>query len=488
MEEKISQNHQNLFQSRSTSKEFLLSKAELRPWRKTEKKKEERKKDVLNKLFPGMQSGESFSEHAVKLLSSYLAFGAIIVRIDNMNEREESQKQANIDKVLSDTARAIDDICRTGNGFWGRMDRFLFGCYFPDKNASSCLKVALKLKKSLESKQRAQSPLLAAELASELKTDTIPCDRRFPDACSGDLQYLGKETVTTGVAAYPAFSYRKQEIIGNAGKALDHADYFGPGSIVVFDAVSLNISGDKLYQDGDIEGAIKEFKTALLFDPDNVNVHNSLGVCYGVLEDFPKAIREFKECIRLLPKEVMPLYNAGLIYQLTGKKEKALKHFQKAGKLGEELFEIDFQTGKLLLELGKSEEGREYLEKALKLKPESSVALFYLGESFAATGMMDEAEAAYEKAIKINPNDAASLSSLGWLYDQKDKNSDVSLAFSRQSVEIAPDNGLFRQRLGRLYMKRDLPKEALKEFKKAEKLSCESCHYIQMIESGKYKE
>lgn len=450
MEEKISQYHHALFQSRSSSKEFLLSKAELRPWRKTRDKKEDGEKDVLNKLFPGMQSGEAFIEHAVKMLSSSLSFGMMVVRIDNMNERGESQKPADVQKTLGDTAKAMDDICKTGNGFWGRMDRFLFGCCFPDKNASSCLKLAVKLKKSLEN--------------------------------------LGEETVTTGIAAYPAFSYKKQEIIGNAGKALDHADYFGPGSIVAFDAVSLNISGDKLYQNGDIEGAIKEFKMALLFDPDDVNVHNSLGVCYGVLEDFPKAVREFKECVRLSPKEVMPLYNAGLIYQLTGKKEKALKNFQKAGKLGEELFEIDFQTGKLLLELGKPEEGREYLEKALKLKPESSVAIFYLGESFAATGMMDEAEAAYEKAIKINPNDAASLSSLGWLYDQKDRDRDVSLAFCRQSVEIDPDNGLFRQRLGRLYMKRDLPEEALREFKKAEKLSCESCHYIQMIQSGKYKE
>lgn len=449
MEEKTIRNQSDLFQNRSSSKEFLLSKAELRPWRKTVKKKEEWEKDIVHKLFPVMQSGESFFEHAMKTLSSYLAFGAMAVRVDKMNESGEAQESADVCDALEDTAKAIDDICRTANGFWGRMDRFMFGCYFPDKNASSCLKLAVKLKKRLETQE--------------------------------------ENTVTTGVAAYPAFSYRKQDVIVNAGKALDHADYFGPGSIVSFDAVSLNISGDKLYQNGDIEGAVKEFRTALLFDPDNVNVHNSLGVCYGVLEDFSKAVKEFKEAIRLSPKELMPHYNAGLIYQLTGKKEKALKHFQKAAKLGEELFEIDFQAGKVLLELGKPEEGRQHLEKALKLKPESSVALFYLGESFTATGMPDEAEAAYEKAIKINPNDAASLSALGLLYDEKDKNMDVALAYCRQSVEIDPGNGLFRQRLGRLYMKRDLLKEAVREFKKAEKLSCESCHYIQMIESGNYK-
>jgi len=43
-----------------------------------------------------------------------------------------------------------------------------------------------------EPKQRAQSPLLAAGLASELKIDAIPCGRRFPVACCGELQKISK--------------------------------------------------------------------------------------------------------------------------------------------------------------------------------------------------------------------------------------------------------------------------------------------------------
>ncbi len=447
MKETNHRGHFDLFQHRSNSNEFLLSKADLNPdlksKHKTGKKKEEDKKDILNNLFPGMQSGEYFLENAMKQLATYLAFGVMIVRIDNLEGHDQDQNPKNPDKALADIAGEINNICNAENGFWGRLGHFEFACYFPDENASACLKFAVKLKANVEK--------------------------------------LGANTVTIGIAAYPAFIYRKNDIIINAGKALEHADFFGYGSIVAFDAVSLNISGDKLYQDGDIDGAIKEFKTALLFDPDNVNVHNSLGVCYGVLGDFSKAIKEFKVAIKFAPKEIMPLYNAGLVYQLTGKKEKALKYFMKAGDLGEDLFEIDFQTGKLLLDLGKPEEGRKYLEKALNIRPESSVASFYLGESFAATGMAGEAEAAYKKAIKINPNDAASLSSLGWLYEIENKNSDVSLAFCSQSVEINPDNGLFRQRLGRLYLKQNLFKEALSELERAQKLGCESGLYISNI-------
>jgi tetratricopeptide (TPR) repeat protein len=444
MEQTTGRDKNLVFQNRSSSKEFLLSKAELVPLgRLYGKAKDSRDKDVLNKLFPSMLSGDVFLENALKLLTPCHMFGAIILRIDNMNGGENEQDRKRTERVISEIAKTTDAVCKQESGFWGQLDRFEFGCYFPDKDSAGCLDVALKIKLDLEKK--------------------------------------GKETVTAGVAAYPAFNYKKNEIIENARKALEHADFFGPGSIVAFDAVSLNISGDKLYQNGDINGAIKEFKTALLFDPTDVNVHNSLGVCYAVLGDFPKAIKEFKEAIRLAPEEIMPMYNAGLSYQLMGKKTKALNHFLKAGSLGENLFEINFQTGKLLLEMGKPEEGKIYIEKALKLKPESSPALFYLGEIFTATGMADEAEAAYKKAIKINPNDAASLSSLGLLYQENGRNRDIAMTFCRQSVEIAPDNGLFRQRLGMIYLKQGLLIEARNEFEKAEELGCESGRYIDEV-------
>ena len=40
-----------------------------------------------------------------------------------------------------------------------------------------------------EPKQRALTSLLAAGVASKLKTDYIPYGRRFPVACCGELQY-----------------------------------------------------------------------------------------------------------------------------------------------------------------------------------------------------------------------------------------------------------------------------------------------------------
>ncbi len=92
---------------------------------------------------------------------------------------------------------------------------------------------------------------------------------------------------------------------------MTHAAVVGPGSMVVLDAVSLNISGDQLYQAGNLQGAVEEYRKALQLDPSNVNVHNSLGVCYGMMERYDAAEAEFDAALLLKPDEVMALYQSG---------------------------------------------------------------------------------------------------------------------------------------------------------------------------------
>jgi len=285
-----------------------------------------------------------------------------------------------------------------------------------------------------------------------------------------------------GLASYPSVNFNKRQIIENARKALDHATFFGPGSTVAFDAVSLNISGDQLYQEGDISGAIKEFNTGLQLDPSNANIHNSLGVCYGVLSAFEKAIEKFEAAIWLDPKEIMAIYNLGVVNLLMDKKDKALELFLEAGGVGEDVFEVAFETGKLYLETGEPEKAKEFLEKAVSLRPESGIGFRYLGQCYAALNNTDEAVSAYKKAVKLNPNDANSLSALGYLFELQDENSEIATLFCQKSIEISPENGLFRHRLGRLYLKQNRFEEALKEFIEATKLGHDSVQFVEMIQ------
>jgi tetratricopeptide (TPR) repeat protein len=280
------------------------------------------------------------------------------------------------------------------------------------------------------------------------------------------------ETVSAGVAEYPCLQFSKSQILENARKALDHAAFFGPGRCVAFDDTSLNISGDQRYQHGDINGAIEEFKKALLLNPDNVNVHNSLGVCYGVLGAYEAALRSFEAALQRAPGDVMALYNTGLSHLMIGDRAQALHYLRRASQIGEPVFEVMFQTGRLHLETGEAGEARPFLESATKLNPQSSIAWRLMGECLFALEAIPEAVAAYKRAIKLNPGDAEALSALGWLFDRQGENPEITTIFCEQAVDIAPDNGLFQYRLGMLYLKQQRRQDALAALERA----CERGH------------
>jgi len=431
-----------LFHNRSSSKEFLFYKTDAKPKKDTVEALSSVASDRILKAFPDILEQKNFMDYAMAQLESSTQFEAMVIKIDNLKNNAETAGDYGIDLWI-DVAHVIDEICRRENGFWGRLDPRRFGCFFSEKNETPPVELANKI--------------------------------------NDGLAETRNETVSIGIASYPTLSFDKDQILDHAGKALDHAAFFGPGSTVSFDAVSLNISGDTRYQNGDIDGAIEEFKTALLLDPSDVNVHNSLGVCYGILSDYDNALKEFQEAVRLDPNEVMARYNSGLINMLTGDTEKALQNFLEAGEKEDDTFEITFQTGNVYLKMGKPEKAKKFLEKAVTLDSESGPAFRLLGECYNAMDMTDNAIFAYKKALRQNPNDAESLSALGYLFDLLGENPEITTILCQQSIDIAPENGLFRHRLGNLYLKRNQLEDALEQFQKAHDLGQDSGDMIEKI-------
>jgi tetratricopeptide (TPR) repeat protein len=275
------------------------------------------------------------------------------------------------------------------------------------------------------------------------------------------------QTVTIGIAPYPLITYTPSQTLTNACKAVDHAAFFGPGSCTPFDAVSLNISGDHSYQCDDLQTAIAEYEDALKLDPSDVNILNSLGVCRADQENFAAARECFEKAATLIPGETMAIYNLGVIQLLEENTTEALSAFQKAFAMDDKTFEIPFQIGKIMVEKEDMVNARPYLERAVELGPDNPRALSLLGQCLDDANQIPEAIRILKKAVKLNPNDAAALSTLGRLYDQKGENPEISLTFSRQSVALAPGNGLYRFRLAQLYKKNGHMNEALREFEQA---------------------
>jgi tetratricopeptide (TPR) repeat protein len=434
-----------VFQSHGFARNFLFSKTDTGRIRDVERKKAVGVNEVLQSVFPDLLVGMGFIDHAVQRLDSVAQFAALAIGADlTRQEQEKYSNPAAINEHV-EVAGILETICREKNGLWGVPEPGLFGSIFPEINGAEGLEIARDIQNRLAEKT--------------------------------------EQTVTIGISSYPIITFKKSDMIDNARKALDHAAFFGPGSAVAFDGVSLNISGDKLYENGDLQGAIDEFKRALLIDPSNVNVHNSLGVCYGLRGEYESAIEAFKTVASIEPGEYMAMFNLGLVYALRKQPERALEFFLNADKINGDVHEVAFQSGKLYFESGDLEKAKPFLERAAKLDPDSGAVYRYLGECYAAGNLTPEAISAYKKAIRYNPHDAAAMSALGCLFDDQGENPEITLMFCRESVGLSPENGLFRYRLGQLYFKQNRLDDALKEYKKAEQFGYDAARDIQEIKN-----
>ncbi len=400
-------------------------------------------KTLINK-FPDLLLGDDFFEYASKQIESWDHFDAMVIRPDPSEDSGSENSPKNLD-LIPVLAESVDAVCKIHSGFWGMFSTDCLSCFILVKNSDNGFEIADIIRKALKNRTKA--------------------------------------TFSIGIAAYPQLSYKKDDILENSYKALRHAGFLGPNSTVRFDAVSLNISGDKLFQEGDVDSAIAEFEKALLIDPQNVTVINSLGVCYSSKGKHQKALEEFIKVMPLAPDDVMAPYNAGLAYLMMGDKQKALEMFLKAHALDENQFEVVIQLGRLYLEIKDLESARKYLEKATKMDLESGPAHRFLGECYNELKMINEAIQAYSKAVKLNANDANSLSALACLYARQKINKEIAIVFARQSVDLSPSTALFHKRLGEVYYLLGHFEEALKEFKTASELGHDCLSFILEIEN-----
>ncbi|MDR2339503.1 MAG: tetratricopeptide repeat protein [Deltaproteobacteria bacterium] len=277
----------------------------------------------------------------------------------------------------------------------------------------------------------------------------------------------GPGKVSLGLVSWPSAVLTPESVPQAAKKALLEAAMTGHEVAVAFGPQTLNISGDRLFDEGDMDEAVEEYRKGLILDPAHINLLNSLGVCYGRIGDQKAAIGAFDEILRLDPDNLMANFNKGCSYILSGKHEEAEKSLEKAASLDPSNFEVLYQLGKISLELGHVPKALQALGKAAGLKGRRGPVHSLLGQARLLSGDAKGAMDSFKQAVKYNPDDAQSLSSLGVLYLEGDKDKQMALSLLRRSVELDPSNSLYRQRLGKLYYDMGMFQEAEHHLKSA---------------------
>ncbi len=256
--------------------------------------------------------------------------------------------------------------------------------------------------------------------------------------------------VSAGVSSYPYCDLKKSELVFNCRKALLHAAFYGKSSAAIFDAVSLNISGDIYFGDGDLAKAVKEYKSGLRCDSRDVNLHNSLGVALAMMNRMSLALQSFKMGLALDGDNFMALYNLGLVEQAQNHKaealvylEKALKHYSQEVGGAEFVSDLKLQLGILSCELGRYEAALAYLvpwQSANKNAQSAGRVHYYLGEAYHGLNNNRKAMEALQRALRFDGLDDRAMNLLGRVYLEEGEGKEIALSLCRKSVELEPTN------------------------------------------------
>jgi len=121
------------------------------------------------------------------------------------------------------------------------------------------------------------------------------------------------------------------------------------------------------------------------------------------------------------------------------------------------------ELGRRYYIVGKPEKALRYVEKSSELLPEQPAILFNLGSIYLDLGRLEDAEKYFRKVLDKG-QDTEALVKLALVHEKQGK-AGLAIMELENAVEIAPDSGLARSRLGELYYTAGRKQDAEEQFR-----------------------
>ncbi len=276
--------------------------------------------------------------------------------------------------------------------------------------------------------------------------------------------------VAAGLAAYPFMACTKADIAENCRKALDHALMLPAPMVALFDTVSLNVSADRHFAQGDLYAAMEEYKRSLLADPGNLLAANSLGICYARLGRTEQALTLFERVAGKNADDLMAAYNLGTACMRLGEHARAKTAFERCLRLKPGHVYSLIRLGQLAEREGDLPTAGEYYLRASENKIGRILTMRHLARLDLAEGRFEEARENLHQALLLNPYDALAVHLMAKLYLDAGEDPEIAETLARQSVTLKPDKPHYWRLLAQALEACGKPDEARKALERSESL------------------
>jgi Flp pilus assembly protein TadD len=222
--------------------------------------------------------------------------------------------------------------------------------------------------------------------------------------------------------------------------------------------------GQRLLLDGNVEAALAELKKAVAAAPQDASIRNLYGHALWQQGDLDGAVAELRTASQLGGERTVRLQSdLALALAATGRRSEAILEYEALAAEDPRNLGAYRQLGRLYLDEGRGREAAEALAQATRLAPANPDLQEQLGYMLEQSGRGAEALTAYRKATELAPNDGAKVLRLAGLVAKEDPEQAIEVL--REAAQRIPNEPRLQQHLGITLEEAGRGKEALAAYR-----------------------
>ena len=177
-------------------------------------------------------------------------------------------------------------------------------------------------------------------------------------------------------------------------------------------------SGVSYYRQGQLPGAVREFKSAIAEDDAYVMAHYNLAKVYQDMKNWEQAAAELRRCMEIEPGNPTYHYDLGVALQETGRPERAGAEYARALELDPKLYRVHYRMGTLHERGGRPREADSSYRRSIEINPRFTKAIVGLGNLYLDNGYANLAAQVFQAGVTVDDGDAEAHNGLGKAYHE----------------------------------------------------------------------
>ena len=227
-----------------------------------------------------------------------------------------------------------------------------------------------------------------------------------------------------------------------------------------------NNLGLALFDRGDIDGAIQNYRESMRIKPSYSKVYINLGVAFAEHKDTKSALVYYTKAIQIDPNNADAHTSLGSLLEGIGRTDEALMHFNEAIRINPNSSEAHNNLGNLLLHKGNYDEAVRQYSEALQINPHQAEVYNNLGTAFILKGNMKKAIEFYQKSLQEKSDYLDAIENLKNARINQKSLEDLLMKI-QQSTKTDPVNPTLYTKLGDVYRQLGEYDESIGQYQKA---------------------